>query len=479
MKWSSILSTVFWTISNISWLINWHYHTFWCYWQYNISIPLSPYTADKLFWVTFGTALICQTLGYGLCSLAFIIRLINCFKDSIFEISQNLQILAIGTLIIDTILLLSSTVLNLLPGDRLERLSYILSGFGITIYLILSFIIYMISLCRLHNFAKFIQSTARISIGSRSPSHSAHSGAFTIKTVTVPKIELQTEKEKEKEKEQEKAKQKTSKQSKLPKNQTNTTTTTTNKKDKYKQTQQLQYKQKQKQKQNIYQKPNQKFKQNEIDLSKSDVNISNNNNNMAQNHNCNYNYNYTYNYNYHVYGNTTPGSISTRSNSIIINNNDLSNTSNSNINININSNFKQPVSTIVPSIKINSNKNINRFNNSNNGNERNSTVDELFKLMKRFSVLFSISLFSTLIIFFIVIVLMFIFFLLSDSKAIFCWFVIAYCFRTLMICDSIINTICLLLYNDIASNIYYKYCKFCHNNVTKCWFYQCFKICDQ
>ena len=370
LKWCSILSTLFFTIANIAWLTNWHYDVFYCYWKYYISITVPYETRNIIHLVSREIGIFCQTYGYAFYALSCFIRLIYCFKDSIFEISKNLQIFGISVWIICVLMSTFSLFIDIFPN--LQQIIYVpsllLVSLTLIIYVISSFTIALIGMFRLHNFAKFIQS-------SSSPQNNAYT--FKIKTVAVP------------------------------------------------------------------------------------TNVKN----ADENETCN-----THDINSRTH---TYSQRSQRSHRIYSD----SNKSKDN---NVNNNINKP----IEKFKLASNLSHDHDNNVNNVNsikndKWNKTVRQLYKVMKRFTVLFSISLFSSFGLFFVVLLIFCLFFILGGRRGIVVVYVALYCYRTLSIVDSIINTVCLLLYNDITSNIYRKYCIWCDDNITKCWFYQCLKICDR
>ena len=104
---------------------------------------------------------------------------------------------------------------------------------------------------------------------------------------------------------------------------------------------------------------------------------------------------------------------------------------------------------------------------------QSETVSDLYKVMKRITVLYSFALLSTICVIFLVIFFMAVTIVVYEIYSTDCWssapvLTILYTYRTFNIIDSSLNTICLFFQNDIAIPMYNKCCHVCDRNVDKC-----------
>ena len=518
LKWSSIFCTIFYTLSNIAWLINWHYDSFYCFWKYYITITVTEEENNSIWWISRQSAMACQTIGYSLYSLACIIRLIYCFKDSLFEISKSLQIFCITIWTASVIMIIFgviSDIFPIIPG--FDSLFLILFGTSLIIYLVASFAMAMIGLFRIYRFAKFIQA-------ANSPSKSSQT-MFTIKTIDIPNTQPPNlPKPKAKPKLRIQATQKTYNSDNFQtQTQTQTQITKTTDKDKSKPRNKFKDRLTDKLKHHdhahiVWSRDQSSRDQSSRDQSSRDLSECSQSNrtnttttNTADTANLTLE-NETRNRSkssprmnaaWIQAGNVAPVAntpqmsiVSTSGGSDVddsardVGDHGSDNARGTENKSNSQSKSKSKSQNKRKSVVSGGTKRVAIADESNSKNKSNSkridfssfddefnhTVRELYKVIKRFTVLFSISLFSTVVLFIVVFMLFAIFFVIDSS--VLGWYIMWYCYRTLIMIDCNVNAICLLLYNDAASNIYNKYCIFCDKNVTKCWFYQCFKRCD-
>ena len=155
VKYTSILATIFWMLSNIAWVINWHHEPM------MLSLTFSEYpTTYQIFVYSNVCALYTQGMGYAFFGLSFYFRIIHAFKDSMFEVSKYWQILTIAALLTFCVIFGVLSVLKAVrfDGDPILDLTYSVFGlFSCVMYIIGSIVGLRMMLVKLYRFKQFIQ----------------------------------------------------------------------------------------------------------------------------------------------------------------------------------------------------------------------------------------------------------------------------------------------------------------------------------
>ena len=166
VKYCSILATTFWMLSNILWVINWHYETL----LITSTMIVDEYP-NEIFWYSLIFAQYTQGMGYMFFSLSFYFRIIHSFKESIFEISSCCQIKVVCSFVLFCIMFTVVVILRakcLYTCSVITTIHTIFGLFSSIMYIIGSIIGVRIMITKLFQFKQLIQS---VSIATYASSH--------------------------------------------------------------------------------------------------------------------------------------------------------------------------------------------------------------------------------------------------------------------------------------------------------------------
>lgn len=195
LKYISISCIIVWTVSNISWLI-----AYLLYRRHHETISFAQYAASH---IASAMAIHSSALGYFLFVISFAMRVYYSFKDSVFEMSQQLQRLIVIAAILGIVILVVSFGLKILSLSmpRIEAIntifglgslqvwlvSTVVLALGMILYLVMSLILLKTMVKKMRGFAQFVSRNESNAISTRKISttrSSAHS-QFQIPTVDI------------------------------------------------------------------------------------------------------------------------------------------------------------------------------------------------------------------------------------------------------------------------------------------------------
>lgn len=159
VRYSSTAATIFWTLSNIAWVINWHHEPFFCANYYNLTFSKNIIVSDQIFMYSRQIAILTQATGYFFFALSFLYRLIYSFKDSFFQISNCCKNSAIFGLVTMPSMFVVALIFNTIWFLQYE-FETILTMFlcvGMIIYIIASIIAVRVLIIKLFQFKTFIE----------------------------------------------------------------------------------------------------------------------------------------------------------------------------------------------------------------------------------------------------------------------------------------------------------------------------------
>ena len=134
----SILCTIMWVISDIGWILVSH----------------ASYICYELFWIiSINISQISMLFSYLLLLICFIIRVINAFKDSIFEVNKCKQITLKIVVIFAVFIAIFGIILTLF---KIYSIGYICLSISLIIYIITSIIVVKTIISKLFQFLIFI-----------------------------------------------------------------------------------------------------------------------------------------------------------------------------------------------------------------------------------------------------------------------------------------------------------------------------------
>ena len=145
LKISSILCTITWMISALTWLINFHSTILICY-------------PSVFFDITFFIGTISMILSYFLLIISFAIRLIYSFKESILKINKHTKKIIYFMIIIASLFAIFAVMLFFVESN----LAFIFVILSLLTYLVLSSFLVKVIISKMIQFIKFVNYSPRI-----------------------------------------------------------------------------------------------------------------------------------------------------------------------------------------------------------------------------------------------------------------------------------------------------------------------------
>ena len=159
VKYTSILATIFWMLSNIAWVINWHHDG--TLHHFNLTFVKSA-ISSQIFMYSNICAFYGQGMGYAFFLLSFYFRIIHAFKDSMFEVSKCFPMITLSIIVSFCIIFSVLSVLKAMMFD--DPIFYLIYSthalLSFMLYFIVSIIGIRMMVTKLFQFQQFIQSVA-------------------------------------------------------------------------------------------------------------------------------------------------------------------------------------------------------------------------------------------------------------------------------------------------------------------------------